>query len=85
VLKQALIAEARASGEKVTPKQIDDKIMGIERGEAALRAIESVEAAGGVAHYFSLDLRDGDKVAAVVEDPRSATARSTCCCTPAGC
>jgi malonyl CoA-acyl carrier protein transacylase/3-oxoacyl-(acyl-carrier-protein) synthase/acyl carrier protein/NAD(P)-dependent dehydrogenase (short-subunit alcohol dehydrogenase family) len=70
VLKQALIAEARASGEKVTPKQIDDKIMGIERGEAALRAIEAVEAAGGVAHYFSLDLRDGDKVAAVVEDIR---------------
>ncbi|HNU04705.1 MAG TPA: SDR family NAD(P)-dependent oxidoreductase [Anaerolineae bacterium] len=70
-LKQALIAEARSSGEKVTPKQIDDKIMGIERGEAALRAIESVEAAGGVAHYFSLDLRDGDKVAAVVEDIRT--------------
>jgi NAD(P)-dependent dehydrogenase (short-subunit alcohol dehydrogenase family) len=69
-LKQALIAEAKASGEKVTPKQIDDKMMGIERGEAALRAIESVEAAGGVAHYFSLDLRDGDKVAAVVEDIR---------------
>ena len=70
-LKQALIAEAKASGEKVTPKQIDDKMMGIERGEAALRAVESVEAAGGVAHYFSLDLRDGDKVAAVVEDIRA--------------
>jgi acyl carrier protein/NAD(P)-dependent dehydrogenase (short-subunit alcohol dehydrogenase family) len=70
VLKQALIAEAKASGEKVTPKQIDDKMMGIERGEAALRAIESVEAAGGVAHYFSLDLRDGEKVAAVVDDIR---------------
>jgi GMP synthase PP-ATPase subunit len=41
VLKQALIAEARASGEKVTPKQIDDKMMGIERGEAALRAVET--------------------------------------------
>ncbi|MFZ2359486.1 MAG: SDR family NAD(P)-dependent oxidoreductase, partial [Anaerolineae bacterium] len=70
VLKQALIAEAKASGEKVTPKQIDDKLMGIERGEAALRAIESVEAAGGVAYYHSLDLRDGDKVAAVVDDIR---------------
>jgi NAD(P)-dependent dehydrogenase (short-subunit alcohol dehydrogenase family) len=46
-LKQALIAEARASGEKVTPKQIDDKIMGLERQEAALRAIEAVEARAG--------------------------------------
>ena len=70
VLKNSLIAEAKASGEKVTPKQIDDKMMGIERNEAALRAVEAVEAAGGVAHYFSLDLRDGDKMAAVVEDIR---------------
>lgn len=70
VLKQALIAEAKASGEKVTPKQIDDKIMAVERGEAALRAIEAVEAAGGTVYYYSLDLRDGDKVAAVVEDIR---------------
>ncbi|MFZ2487487.1 MAG: SDR family NAD(P)-dependent oxidoreductase, partial [Anaerolineae bacterium] len=70
VLKNALIAEAKASGEKVTPKQIDDKMMGIERNEAALRAVEAVEAAGGVAHYFSLDLRDGDKLAAVVDDIR---------------
>jgi hypothetical protein len=70
VLKNALIAEARASGEKVTPKQIDDKIMGLERQEAALRAIEAVEGAGGTAYYYSLDLRDGDKVTAVVDDIR---------------
>jgi len=70
VLKQALIADAKASGEKVTPKQIDDKLMGIERGEAALRAIESVEAAGGTAYYHSMDLRDGPAVAAVVDDIR---------------
>ncbi|MCL4830267.1 MAG: SDR family NAD(P)-dependent oxidoreductase, partial [Caldilinea sp.] len=70
VLKNALIAEARASGEKVTPKQIDDRIMALERQEAALRAIEAVEGAGGTAYYYSLDLRDGDKVAAVVEDIR---------------
>jgi 3-oxoacyl-(acyl-carrier-protein) synthase/NAD(P)-dependent dehydrogenase (short-subunit alcohol dehydrogenase family)/acyl carrier protein/3-hydroxymyristoyl/3-hydroxydecanoyl-(acyl carrier protein) dehydratase len=69
-LKQALIAEAKAGGEKVTPKQIDDKLMGIERGEAALRAIEAVEAAGGTAYYHSMDLRDGAAVAAVVEDIR---------------
>jgi len=69
-LKQALIAEAKATGEKVTPKQIDDRILAIERQEAALRAIEAVEAAGGTAYYHSLDLRNGDKVAAVVEEIR---------------
>ena len=54
----------------MTPKQIDDKMMSVERLEAALRAVEAVEAAGGTAHYFSLDLRDGEQVAAVVEDIR---------------
>ena len=44
--------------------------MGIERSEAALRAIEAVEAAGGTAYYHSLDLRDGAAVAAVVDDIR---------------
>ncbi len=69
-LKQALIAEARSSGEKVTPAQIDKKMMDVERLEAALRAVEAVEAAGGTAHYFSLDLRNGEAVSEVVEDIR---------------
>ncbi|MEZ4770264.1 MAG: SDR family NAD(P)-dependent oxidoreductase [Caldilineales bacterium] len=69
-LKQALIAEARASGEKVTPKQIDEHMMAIERSEAALRAVEAVEAAGGTAHYHPVNLMDGDAVAAVVDDIR---------------
>jgi NAD(P)-dependent dehydrogenase (short-subunit alcohol dehydrogenase family) len=64
------IAEAKAAGEKVTPKQVDDKMMAVERMEAALRAVEAVEAAGGTAYYYSMDLRDGDKVAAVVDDIR---------------
>jgi acyl transferase domain-containing protein/NAD(P)-dependent dehydrogenase (short-subunit alcohol dehydrogenase family)/acyl carrier protein len=69
-LKAALIAEAQAKGEKVTPVQIDRTIMGVERSEAALRAIETVEAAGGAAFYRSLDLRDGPAVSAVVEEIR---------------
>ena len=69
-LKQALIAEAKSSGEKVTPAQIDKKMMDVERLEAALRAVEAVEAAGGTAHYFSLDLRDGEAVTKVVDDIR---------------
>ena len=70
-LKRLLIDEAKARNEKPTPATIDKQIVGIERSEAALRAIESVEAAGGTAHYFALDLRDGDKVTAVVDDIRS--------------
>ncbi|MBW7886013.1 MAG: SDR family NAD(P)-dependent oxidoreductase, partial [Caldilineaceae bacterium] len=70
-LKRLLIDEARARGVRPTPAAIDKQILGIERSEAALRAIESVEAAGGTAHYFSLDLRDGAAVTRVVEEIRS--------------
>ncbi|PDW04854.1 type I polyketide synthase [Candidatus Viridilinea mediisalina] len=70
VLKAALIAEAQAKGERPTPVQIERAMMGVERSEAALRAIEAVEQAGGTAHYISLDLRDGAALAAVVDDLR---------------
>ncbi len=69
-LKRALIDEAKARGEKPTPAAIDKQIMGIERSEAALRSIESVEAAGGTAHYVSLNLMDGAACQAVIETIR---------------
>ena len=69
-LKAALIAEAQAKGEKVTPVQIDRTIMGVERSEAALRAVETVQQAGGTAFYRSLDLRDGPAMTAVVDELR---------------
>jgi malonyl CoA-acyl carrier protein transacylase len=70
-LKQALVAEARARGEKPTPVQIDRVIAQVERGEAALRTVQTVEAAGGKAYYRSLDLRDGAAVSAVVDEVRA--------------
>jgi acyl transferase domain-containing protein/NAD(P)-dependent dehydrogenase (short-subunit alcohol dehydrogenase family) len=69
-LKQQLIDEAKAAGEKPTPVQIDREMMAIERNEAALRAIESVEAAGGTAVYRSVNLLDGPALAAVVAEIR---------------
>ncbi len=70
-LKRSLIERARAAGEKPTPVQIDKQIMGIERSEAALRAIESVEAAGGTVHYHAINLLDEASVKAVVDDVRA--------------
>ncbi len=69
-LKRRLIEEARGRGKRPTPAQIERTLQGIERREAALRAIEAVEAAGGRAHYLSLDLRDGAAVSAVVDQVR---------------
>jgi NAD(P)-dependent dehydrogenase (short-subunit alcohol dehydrogenase family) len=74
-LKAALIEEARAKGEKPTPVVIDRQIMGVERSEAALRAIESVEAAGGKAHWRSANLLDGPAIGAIVEEIRKSHGR----------
>ncbi len=66
-LKQELIEEARARGERPTPASIEKQIMAVERNEAALRAIEAVEAAGGAAHNFTVNLLDYRAVEAIVD------------------
>jgi len=70
-LKAKLIDDAKRAGEKPTPVMIDKKIMGIERQEAALRAKESVEAAGGTVHFYAGDLRDYDAVRQVMDEIRA--------------
>jgi NAD(P)-dependent dehydrogenase (short-subunit alcohol dehydrogenase family) len=74
-LKLALIEEARAKGEKPTPAAIDRQIMGVERSDAARRAIESVEAVGGKALWRSANLLDGPAITAVVEEIRKTHGR----------
>ncbi len=69
-LKQHLIAAMRAAGEKPIPTQIEKQLAAVERSEAALRAIEAIQAAGGVAHYHSLNLLDAPAVTQVVEEIR---------------
>ncbi len=69
-LKAQIIEQARAAGERLTPVQVEKRLSAIEREEAALRAIETVEAVGGTAHYRSLNLLDGPAVTAVVEEIR---------------
>ncbi len=69
-LKGYLIEAARASGERPTPATIEKQIAVIERDEAALRAIEAVEAAGGTVVYRSVNLLDGPAVSAIVGEIR---------------
>jgi hypothetical protein len=57
----------RAAGEKPTPKLVERELARIERGRAALDAIEAIEAAGGAAHWHQVDLTDGEQVAAALE------------------
>ncbi|MCA9970417.1 MAG: SDR family NAD(P)-dependent oxidoreductase, partial [Anaerolineales bacterium] len=71
-LKQELIAAARAAGERPTPALIDKQLLGVERAEAALRAVEAVQAAGGTAVYRAVNLLDAAAVTAVVDEIRAA-------------
>ncbi len=74
-LKQRLIAQATAAGERPTPVLIERQLLAVERREAAQRAVEAVTAAGGAAHYYSVNLLDGEAVAAVVEQIRQQEGR----------
>lgn len=69
-LKQRLIEQSKAAGERPTPAKIEKQLSGVEREEAALRAIEAVRAAGGTAYFHSVNLLDGQAVGRVVDEIR---------------
>ncbi len=84
-LKQKLIHEARAAGERPTPAAINRRIMEIERREAALRAVEAVTAAAEPRSIAASICSTGTPCPPWSTRFGSVTAASTCCCTPAGC
>ena len=54
---------------------MEKELAALERAQAALKAIEAVAAAGGTAHYFSVNLADADGVAKVIEQVRQRSGR----------
>ena len=74
-LKRQIADEIAARGDKATPVLIERELARFERLASALAAIEAVTAAGGTAHYHCVDLRDGEAVAAIVEQIREAHGR----------
>ena len=69
-LKRDLFERLKARGERATPVTVDREMAAIERRAAALAAIEAVRAAGGQAHYRSLNLMDGEAVGRVMGEIR---------------
>ncbi len=57
-LKREIFERIKASGERATPAMVEKELARIERAEAALSAIETIERSGGEAHYHSVDLTD---------------------------
>ena len=69
-LKRDLFARIQARGERATPALVEKELAALERGQAAQAAIDAVRAAGGTAHYFSVNLTDADAVATVINQIR---------------
>jgi NAD(P)-dependent dehydrogenase (short-subunit alcohol dehydrogenase family)/acyl carrier protein len=69
-LKRDLFARIQARGERATPALVEKELAALERVHAARAAIDAVRAAGGQAHYFSLDLRDDDAVKRAIDEVR---------------
>ncbi len=71
-LKIELADRIAQRGERATPVLIERELAAIERRCAAQAAIDAVTAAGGHAHWYAADLRDGaamvDAVAAIRSD-----------------
>ncbi|MFW2382364.1 MAG: SDR family NAD(P)-dependent oxidoreductase, partial [Acidimicrobiales bacterium] len=67
-LKVTIAERMKAAGDHPTPVAIERELSRYERLDAALTAIQAVEAAGGTVHYHSVDLTDADGVAAVMNE-----------------
>ena len=69
-LKRDLFARIQGRGERATPALVEKELAALERAQAAQSAIDAVCAAGGTAHYFSVNLTDAEAVAMVIEQVR---------------
>ena len=70
-----LHARIKASGKRATPALVEKEMAALERAQAARTAIDAVRAAGGTAHYYSVNLTDADAVAKVIGEVRERSGR----------
>jgi acyl transferase domain-containing protein/NAD(P)-dependent dehydrogenase (short-subunit alcohol dehydrogenase family)/acyl carrier protein len=74
-LKRELFGRIQARGERATPALVEKELAGLERAQAAQSAIDAVCAAGGAAHYISVNLTDTDTVSKAIEQVRKNSGR----------
>ena len=72
-LKRELADRITQRGERATPVLIERELAAIERRCAARAAIDAIAAAGGTAHWYSADLRDGEAMAEAMAAIRAAS------------
>lgn len=69
-LKRDLFCRIQARGERATPALVEKELAQLERAQAAQSAIDAVRAAGGTAHYFSVNLTDAEAVGRIIAKVR---------------
>jgi acyl transferase domain-containing protein len=74
-LKLTIADRMKADGVHATPVSIERELSRFERLNAALTAVQAVEAAGGTVHYHSVDLTDAEAVTSVIGAVREASGR----------
>ena len=74
-LKGTIAARMKERGDKPPPVAIAREVSRIERLEAALTCVEAVEAAGGTAYYYPVDLTDAAAVGSVMDRVRKRSGR----------
>jgi NAD(P)-dependent dehydrogenase (short-subunit alcohol dehydrogenase family) len=74
-LMRDLHARLKARGERATPALVEKELAGLERAQAARSSIDAVRAAGGTAHYYSVNLTDAGAVAKVIGEVRERSGR----------
>ncbi|MGA8491797.1 MAG: SDR family NAD(P)-dependent oxidoreductase, partial [Terriglobales bacterium] len=74
-LKRELFARIQARGERATPALVEKELAALERALAARSAIDAVQAAGGTAYYFSVNLTDAAAVSKIIQQVRERSGR----------
>jgi NAD(P)-dependent dehydrogenase (short-subunit alcohol dehydrogenase family) len=74
-LKATIAERMKGAGDRPTPVAIERELSRYERLDAALAAVQSVEAAGGTVHYHSVDLTDAEAVAEALANVADASGR----------
>ncbi len=70
-LKRDIFERIKARGERATPAMVEKELANLERLCAAQSAIDTIHAAGGTAHYYSVNLTDTEAVERVVQQIRA--------------
>ncbi len=74
-LKRDLFARIQKRGERATPALVEREMAALERAQAARSTIDAVQACGGTARYFSVNLKDTEAVAKVIARVRDESGR----------